>query len=53
VIKPEVRRLLGFATRSELDAFSQAHEVFGTYTPADLEWDRLDLRHLGLCQAGG
>jgi hypothetical protein len=45
--KPELRRLLGFATRAELDAFFTAHEVFASYTPADLERDRLDLRRLG------
>jgi hypothetical protein len=45
--KPELRRLLGFATRVELDAFFKTHEVFGSYTPADLERDRRDLRRLG------
>jgi hypothetical protein len=45
--KPELRRLLGFATRAELDAFFKAHDVFGYYTPADLERDRRDLRRLG------
>jgi hypothetical protein len=45
--RPELRRLLGFATRAELDVFFTAHEVFGAYTPADLERDRLDLRRLG------
>jgi len=43
----ELRRLLGFATRVELDEFFKAHEVFGSYTPADLERDRQDLRRLG------
>jgi len=47
LIKPELRRLLGFATWAELDAFLKAHEVFGSYTPADLERDRRDLRRLG------
>jgi hypothetical protein len=45
--KPELRRLLGFETSIELDAFLRAHEVFGTYTAADLEQDRRDLRRLG------
>jgi Uncharacterised protein family (UPF0175) len=45
--KPELGRVLGFATRAELDEFFKAHEVFGTYTPADLERDRQDLRRLG------
>jgi len=44
--KPELRRLLGFETRAELDEFLKAHEVFGSYTPADLERDRRDLRRL-------
>jgi hypothetical protein len=45
--KPELRRLLGFATRAKLDEFLTAHEVFGTYTPEDLERDRRDLQRLG------
>lgn len=45
--KPELRKLLGFVTQVELDAFFKAHEVFGTYTVADLEQDRRDLRRLG------
>jgi hypothetical protein len=45
--KPELRRLLGFGTRAELDAFFQAHAVFASYTAADLEQDRRDLRRLG------
>jgi hypothetical protein len=45
--KPELRRLLGFVTHAELDAFFKAHEVFGSYTVADLEQDRRDLRRLG------
>jgi hypothetical protein len=45
--KPELRRLLGFETRAELDAFFQTHEIFGSYTPADLERDRQDLKRLG------
>ncbi len=45
--KPELRRLLGFETRAELDAFFKAHEVFGSYTAADLERDRQDLQRLG------
>lgn len=45
--KPELRRLLGFATRAELDEFFKTHEVFGSYTPADLERDRRDLQRLG------
>ena len=43
----ELRRLLGFATRAKLDEFLTTHEVFGTYTPEDLERDRRDLLRLG------
>ena len=45
--RPELRRLLGFGTRAKLDEFLTAHEVFGTYTPEDLERDRQDLERLG------
>jgi hypothetical protein len=41
--RAELRRLLGFGTRAKLDEFLTAHEVFGTYTPEDLERDRQDL----------
>jgi len=43
----EIRPMLGFETRAELDEFFKTHEVFGSYTPADLERDRRDLRRLG------
>jgi hypothetical protein len=46
--RPELRRLLGFGTRAKLDEFLTAHEVFGSYTPEDLERDRQDLQRLGL-----
>jgi len=45
--RPELRRLLGFGTRAKLDEFLTAHEVFGTYTPEDLERDRQDVQRLG------
>lgn len=45
--RPELRQLLGFTTRAELDEFFKTHEVFGTYSPADLERDRNDLQRLG------
>jgi hypothetical protein len=45
--KPELRRLLGFGTRAELDAFFKTQAVFASYTAADLEQDRRDLRRLG------
>jgi hypothetical protein len=46
--RAELRRLLGFGTRSKLDEFLAAHGVFGTYTVDDLERDRRDLERLGL-----
>jgi hypothetical protein len=45
--EPELRRLLGFATRQALDAFLKAHEIYIPYTVDDLEQDRNDLRRLG------
>ena len=45
--RAELRRVLGFETRAELDAFLVAHEVFGTYTEADLDRERADLQRLG------
>jgi hypothetical protein len=45
---PELRRLLGFGTRAELDGFLKAHDVFEDYTLADLDQERETLRRLGL-----
>ena len=45
--RPELRQLLGFNTRAALDAFLVAHDVFGTYTEADLIRERHDLERLG------
>jgi hypothetical protein len=45
--KPELRRLLGFGTRSKLDEFLKAHDVFEPYSLDDLERDRRDLQRLG------
>lgn len=45
--KPELRRLLGFGTRSKLDEFLKAHDVFEPYTLDDLERERRDLQRLG------
>lgn len=45
--KPELRRLLGFATRMTLDGFLKAHGVYIDYEIEDLERDREDLRRLG------
>jgi len=41
--KPEMRRLLGFATRMKLDEFLKTHDVFEPYTLDDLEREREDL----------
>ena len=38
--RPELRRLLGFATRGELDGFLKAHGVYEDYTLADLDRER-------------
>ena len=46
--RPELKRLLGFATRGELDAFLVDHGVVGRYGPTDLDRDRADLQRLGL-----
>ena len=45
--KPELRRLLGFATREALDGFLKAHGIFEPYTLDDLERERRDLERLG------
>jgi len=45
--KPELRRLLGFATRMELDGFLKAHDVFEPYTLADFDRERQALERLG------
>jgi Uncharacterised protein family (UPF0175) len=45
--KLELRRLLGFGTRYQLDGFLKAHDVYEEYTLEDLERDREDLKRLG------
>ena len=47
ITDPELRRLLGFATRYELDGFLKSHGVYAEYTMEDLEREREDLRRLG------
>ena len=42
----QLRQLLGFATRYELDGFLKAHEVWLAYTAEDLERERAALRRL-------
>ena len=46
--KPELRRLLGFETRYELDGFFSAHQVYEDYTLEDLEQELEGLRRLGV-----
>jgi len=41
----QLRRLLGFATRVQVDAFLKEHEVYD-FTVADFEQDRETLRQL-------
>jgi hypothetical protein len=46
--KPAMRRMLGFATRDQLDGFLKAHAVVEDLsTREDLELERQDLRSLG------
>jgi hypothetical protein len=45
--KPELRRLLGFGTRYQLDGFLKAHDIYEEYTAEDLERERSDLKRLG------
>lgn len=45
--KAELRRLLGFTTRYELDGFLKAHEIWADYTIEDFEREREELRRLG------
>ncbi|HLH30588.1 MAG TPA: UPF0175 family protein [Terriglobia bacterium] len=44
----QLRRLLGFATRMEVDGFLKAHGIELEYGPEDLESDRQTLREVGL-----
>ena len=44
----QLRRLLGFATRDEVDQFLADHNATHNYTLADLEQDRETARQLGL-----
>ena len=40
--RSELRQLLGFATRADLDEFLTGHGVFATYAAEDVERDRED-----------
>lgn len=42
----EIRRLLGFETRIQLDCFLKDHGVFDDYTVSDFEQDRAVLHDL-------
>jgi len=44
----QLRRLLGFETRDEVDQFLADHNTTHNYTLADLEQDRETARQLGL-----
>lgn len=46
--KKEIRQLLGFETRVELDGFLKAHGIFENITMADLERERQVLDRLGI-----
>jgi hypothetical protein len=48
ITKAEMRRLLGFSTRYELDGFLKAHEVWADHTIEDLHREIQDLQSLGL-----
>ncbi len=50
--QPELRRLLGFGTRTALDAFLRERGVHTDYDHADLLQDLRDLDRLGLCLCG-
>ncbi len=47
ITDPELRRLLGFETRYELDGFLKAHGVYEDFTMEDFERDLADLKSLG------
>jgi predicted HTH domain antitoxin len=47
ISKAELRRLLGFSTRYELDGFLKAHEVWIDYTVEDFRREMQDLKRLG------
>jgi len=45
--RPDLKRILGFATRSELDTFLITHGVEGRYSAEDYARDQADLQRLG------
>lgn len=48
ITRPELRRLLGFEIRYELDRFLSSHDVYEDYTLQDLEQELEGLRRLGI-----
>ena len=48
ITRAQLRGLLGFETRYELDGFLKAHEVWPNNTIDDLRSDLQDLHNLGL-----
>jgi hypothetical protein len=48
ISRPELRRLLGFGSRYEVDDFLKAHDVYEDYTLQDLEQELEGLRRLGI-----
>ena len=48
ITRPELRRLLGFGTRYQLDGFLKSHDVYEDYTLEDLEQELEGLRRLGI-----
>ena len=48
ITRPELRRLLEFRTRYELDGFLKAHDVWDDVTVEDVRRDLHDLESLGL-----
>lgn len=47
IYKPDLRRLLGFRTSAEIDAFLYAHEIWLDYTIEDLDREVAALQRLG------
>jgi hypothetical protein len=47
ITKPQLRRLLGFGTRYQLDGFLKSHDVYEDYTMEDLELELDALKQLG------
>ena len=47
VTRPELRRLLGFGTRYELDGFLKEHGVFERHTVEEVQRDMETLERLG------